>query len=388
MIKDYKNSSYYNNAVELYNEEEIEENYKQLSIDTIYEWFYKKSRKSNVNITLYKNDDIDSTIKNSIGLMLELPNNKKYGLIFVYDVFTQEEYDNLILSLEDNNIIPVFLIGHNIIKYTPSYHIVLPECFQYMINDYHTPVIINPVSHTLHYCVNNNYDLMFDTKQEDNTIITVSIDDCNFNPKTGFVFDGFNDYYKNFKNNVDIFLEEQLEIKNKKKEIVDKVESEEVEKHRTYYLIDKDLKRKDYYGIEKFNNIISKNIFNDDNTINYDVLLRDLEEYDDYDNCYETINSIDNLNDSDIKNVNFWKVYLYYRIVNNNIGKNYDYVTVFQLVKYAARELVFTVSPAAYKIYDFLEELVSLHCLEKKQELEYTVVNDDINNDILEKYLL
>lgn len=388
MIKDYKNSSYYNNVVELYNEEEIEEDYKQLSIDTIYEWFYKKSRKTNVNIALYKNDDIDSTIKNSIDLMLELPNNKKYGLIFVYDVFTQEEYDNLILSLEDNNIIPVFLIGHNIIKYTPSYHIVLPECFQYMINDYHTPVIINPVSHTLHYCVNNNYDLMFDTKQEDNTIITVSIDDCNFNPKTGFVFDGFNDYYKNFKNNVDIFLEEQLEIKNKKKEIVDKVESEEVEKHRTYYLIDKDLKRKDYYGIEKFNNIISKNIFNDDNTINYDVLLRDLEEYDDYDNCYETINSIDNLNDSDIKNVNFWKVYLYYRIVNNNIGKNYDYVTVFQLVKYAARELVFTVSPAAYKIYDFLEELVSLHCLEKKQELEYTVVNDDINNDILEKYLL
>lgn len=388
MIKDYKNSSYYNNVVELYNEEEIEEDYKQLSIDTIYEWFYKKSRKTNVNITLYKNDDIDSTIKNSIDLMLELPNNKKYGLIFVYDVFTQEEYDNLVLSLEDNNIIPVFLIGHNIIKYTPSYHIVLPECFQYMINDYHTPVIINPVSHTLHYCVNNNYDLMFDTKQEDNTIITVSIDDCNFNPKTGFVFDGFNDYYKNFKNNVDIFLEEQLELENKKKEIVDKVESEEVEKHRTYYLIDKDLKRKDYYGIEKFNNIISKNIFNDDNTINYNVLLRDLEEYDDYDNCHETINSIDNLNDSDIKNVNFWKVYLYYRIVNNNIGKNYDYVTVFQLVKYAARELVFTVSPAAYKIYDFLEELVSLHCLEKKQELEYTVVNDDINSDILEKYLL
>lgn len=388
MIKDYKNSTCYNNVVELYNEEEIEEDYKQLSIDTIYEWFYKKSRKTNVNITLYKNDDIDSTINNSIDLMLELPNNKKYGLIFVYDVFTQEEYDDLVLSLEDNNITPVFLIGHNIIKYTPSYHIVLPECFQYMINDYHTPVIINPVSHTLHYCVNNNYDLMFDTKQEDNTIITVSIDDCNFNPKTGFVFDGFNDYYKNFKNNVDIFLEEQLELENKKKEIVDKVESEEVEKHRTYYLIDKDLKRKDYYGIEKFNNTISKNIFNDDNTINYNVLLRDLEEYDDYDNCHETINSIDNLNDSDIKNVNFWKVYLYYRIVNNNIGKNYDYVTVFQLVKYAARELVFTVSPAAYKIYDFLEELVSLHCLEKKQDLEYTVVNDDINSDILEKYLL
>lgn len=388
MIKDYKNSTCYNNVVELYNEEEIEEDYKQLSIDTIYEWFYKKSRKTNVNITLYKNDDIDSTIKNSIDLMLELPNNKKYGLIFVYNIFTQEEYDNFVLSLEDNNIIPVFLIGHNIIKYTPSYHIVLPECFQYMINDYHTPVIINPVSHTLHYCVNNNYDLMFDTKQEDNTIITVSIDDCNFNPKTGFVFDGFNDYYKNFKNNVDIFLEEQLELENKKKEIVDKVESEEVEKHRTYYLIDKDLKRKAYYGIEKINNTISKNIFNDDNTINYNVLLRDLEEYDDYDNCHETINSIDNLNDSDIKNVNFWKVYLYYRIVNNNIGKNYDYVTVFQLVKYAARELVFTVSPAAYKIYDFLEELVSLHCLEKKQDLEYTVVNDDINSDILEKYLL
>lgn len=388
MIKDYKNSSYYNNVVELYNEEEIEEDYKQLSIDTIYEWFYKKSRKTNINIALYKNDNISPTINNSIDLMLELPNNKKYGLIFVYNIFTQEEYDNLVLTLEDDNITPVFLIGHNIIKYTPNYHIVLPECFQYIINDYHTPVIINPVSHTLHYCVNNNYDLMFDTKQEDNTIITISIDDCNFNPKTGFVFDGFNDYYKNFKNNVDIFLEKQLEIENKKKEIVDKVESEEVKKHRTYYLIDKDLKRKDYYGIEKFNNTISKNIFNDDNTINYNVLLRDLEEYDDYDNCHETINNIDNINDNDIKNVNFWKVYLYYRIVNNNVGKNYDYVIIFQLVKYAARELVFTVSPAAYKIYDFLGELVSLHCLEKKQDLEYTVVNDDINNDILEKYLL
>ena len=64
MIKDYKNSSYYNNVVELYNEEEIEEDYKQLSIDTIYEWFYKKSRKTNVNIALYKNEDIDPTIKN------------------------------------------------------------------------------------------------------------------------------------------------------------------------------------------------------------------------------------------------------------------------------------------------------------------------------------
>ena len=36
MIKDYKNSSYYNNVIELYNEEEVEEDYKQLSIDTVY----------------------------------------------------------------------------------------------------------------------------------------------------------------------------------------------------------------------------------------------------------------------------------------------------------------------------------------------------------------
>lgn len=387
MIKEYKDSSYYNNVVELYNEEELEEDYKQLSIDTIYEWFYKKSRKNNVDIELYVNNDINLNIKNIIDLLIVLPGDKKYGLIFVYDTFTQEEYDVIVKLLEDENITPFFLIGHSIIRYTPSYHISIPQCFQNIIDNNQVPVIINPVSQTLNYCVNNNYEFLFDTTRDDNSVITVSIDDCNFNPKTGFIFDGFNDYYKTFKDNVYRLQQEKLNLVEKKNKIIEKAESEEVRKHRTYYLIDKDLKRKDYYGMKKFNNTLNKNIYNEDNTINYGVLLRDLGDFDDNNECYNILHKIKYLQEDDVKNVNFWKVYLYYRIIVGHVDDQYDFVTIFQLVKYAARELVFTVSPAACLIHEFVEELVQSHYLEKKSDLEYVVIKENDTDNILEKYL-
>lgn len=385
MIKDYKNSSYYNNVVELYNEEEVEEEYKQLSIDTVYEWFYKKSKKSNINISLYTGDDIDSTIKNIVDIMIVLPNKQKYGLVFVYDIFTVDEYENIKNILKNNNIIPFFIIGHCLIHYIPSYHISLPDCFQQLIDDNQVMVIINPVSQTLNYCVNNDYEFLFDVSRDDNTIITFSIDDCNFSPKTGFVFDGFNDYYKSFISNVKQLQEKKLQSEANKKKIIEKVESEEVKKHRLYYLIDQDLKRKDYYGVEKLNNH-SSNHYYSDGTVNYGVLLKDLEDIDDYDNCHDTIDSIKWLKENDIKNVNFWKVYTFYRLVNN-IGSDYNFVHIFQLVKYAARELVFTVSPAAFKIHDFLEELVDEGYLEKKKELDYSIVNNNFDDSIIKKYL-
>ena len=40
-------------------------------------------------------DDSDSTIKNIVDIMIVLPNKQKYGLIFVYDVFTVDEYENI-----------------------------------------------------------------------------------------------------------------------------------------------------------------------------------------------------------------------------------------------------------------------------------------------------
>jgi len=386
MSEIYKNTVFYNNVEKLKNEEILDDDYTQLCKDTVSEWFYKKIRESGSDITICEND-IDPAVGKYVDILLELP-DKKCGLIFMYDEFTCSLYDEIITTLKQYDITPFFFMGHIQLSYTHSNYVTIPNSCQRIIDNNNPLIVINPISRQLNYVVDKHYDFLSNTRGKHNSVLTIDIDDCNFNPQVGFVFNGFNTYYTQFKKNVDKLHKEEQEEKQRQDKRLQTLSSDnDFQKSKNYRLIEKDISRKDYYFQHEANKHKNTDIYHRDGSINYGVLLRDLEDINDYDMSHHCLNTMPKQYNKKYKDVNFWKIYIFYRIIKDNVGMSYSFIDIFQLVKYGARHLQFTVSPAADLIHNFTNELAHKGYITQQDELHYVIEKDDIEKEEIDNWI-